>query len=327
MRAPVNAGRTPLFDRAKGLLIALVVLGHAIEVVGASGPFRFVYGAIYLFHMPAFLLVAGALVRRRSLLGEARLVLTRLAPAYLAGLVLAAAVALVLRGDPSVSLLPPPWTLWFLVSLATLRLLATVGPRRFALLAIASALIGALVELPDALSLHRSALLAPFFAAGLLLGGARLGALVDRIGGARGALLLAGSIGGGGLLLVVGGLPRSVLYWRDPLPGEPLVALSFSTLLSLCALGASLGVLALVARLGAARPLERLGAKSLLVYLGHAPLLALVRPALDRAELGFAERSGAIVVLTCAATLLPLLVGAIGTRGAAIRLARPPAAR
>ncbi len=48
------AKRLDYLDRAKGLLIILVVIGH----IWQSGP---VFNIIYAFHMPAFFLISGIL--------------------------------------------------------------------------------------------------------------------------------------------------------------------------------------------------------------------------------------------------------------------------
>ena len=64
--------RYPALDHARFVLIALVVIGHLLEQLADSGPFAAaLYRWIYLFHMPAFVLVSGAvskadLTRRRA---------------------------------------------------------------------------------------------------------------------------------------------------------------------------------------------------------------------------------------------------------------------
>lgn len=47
-------------DSLKGILIILVVLGHAIQAVFKQGCFdNHVWNLIYSFHMPAFMAVSG----------------------------------------------------------------------------------------------------------------------------------------------------------------------------------------------------------------------------------------------------------------------------
>lgn len=65
--------REAWIDRLKGLLIALVVLGHAVGSFAVTATpearplFSYLYRVIYFFHMPAFFLVAGMLWHRSDL--------------------------------------------------------------------------------------------------------------------------------------------------------------------------------------------------------------------------------------------------------------------
>jgi len=51
--------RDPFFDNAKFLAIVLVVAGHAIESLRDVPIARSVYLFVYMFHMPAFIIIAG----------------------------------------------------------------------------------------------------------------------------------------------------------------------------------------------------------------------------------------------------------------------------
>lgn len=50
--------RDPYFDNARGLLITLVVAGHALLEIGGVYS-RYLADFFYTFHMPAFILIAG----------------------------------------------------------------------------------------------------------------------------------------------------------------------------------------------------------------------------------------------------------------------------
>ena len=53
-------GRIAYFDNVKGILIALVVLGHVISPVIATNPYaNLLHHTIYLFHMPLFVFTTG----------------------------------------------------------------------------------------------------------------------------------------------------------------------------------------------------------------------------------------------------------------------------
>lgn len=119
---PPSTKRDERLDGYKGLLILFVVIGHAIEILRFPGTSLSVYLAIYAFHIPAFLLIAGALTRARRPADELVETVRRLAPPYLFGVIGAALIRLAESGTLSVSFFPPPWTLWFLLTLATLRI-------------------------------------------------------------------------------------------------------------------------------------------------------------------------------------------------------------
>ena len=59
-----ETGRITFWDSAKGILICLVVLGHLLESTASTFPESYyLWTVIYIFHMPAFLLIGGYLVR------------------------------------------------------------------------------------------------------------------------------------------------------------------------------------------------------------------------------------------------------------------------
>ncbi len=76
----MNGSRSAWLDNAKGLLMILVIWGHLMEQMIAVSPLAAgTYGAIYLFHMPAFALVSGMVsggdLNRQTILHLARKVL------------------------------------------------------------------------------------------------------------------------------------------------------------------------------------------------------------------------------------------------------------
>jgi fucose 4-O-acetylase-like acetyltransferase len=66
-----DGGRRAWIDLAKGIGIALVVIGHACAEANSSGAL-WTRNAIYLFHMPLFFLVSGYLAKPGPLLDYAR---------------------------------------------------------------------------------------------------------------------------------------------------------------------------------------------------------------------------------------------------------------
>jgi len=309
---PPSTKRDERFDYYKGLLILLVVIGHTIEVLRFPGQSLLIYRAIYAFHMPAFLLIAGALTRARRPADEMVETARRLAPPYLFGVIGVALIRLAESGTLSVSFFPPPWTLWFLLTLATLRIASSlIGARNLALVAaILIGLLASVVTLPAELSLGRSASLAIFFLLGVRLRAPRLIALVERIGVLGGIALALFGIALAGSTLAIFDLPRSTLYWQKAIEtatGEPLRSIVISLALHLAALAASLGLFACVIRMPRSSLLVLFGRESLAIYLGHALLLSALRPTLRTLTLNGVEGAIAFIPLSVTALLAPLI--------------------
>jgi len=176
-RQPVHY---PVLDNARFVLISLVVVGHLLEQLADQGPMAAaLYRWIYLFHMPAFVLISGAvskstLTRRRALALVTGLLLPyvifqTLYPAWDAWLFH--------TGEGFQGYLTPYWLLWYLPSLACWRLLLPLFARlKFALpLAVAIALAAGVAPwIGYPLSLSRTLVFFPLFLLGYRLGGQRL---------------------------------------------------------------------------------------------------------------------------------------------------------
>ncbi|GAA1328852.1 acyltransferase family protein [Leucobacter albus] len=117
--------RVALWDNARFALIVLVVIGHLISTVRTDTELGFaLYAYIYLFHMPAMIALSGLFSK------------PEVTPKAIASTVqllvvwgLWEGIWAVLRGVVSGKqlsqnfLVSPAWTLWFLVTLATMRIL------------------------------------------------------------------------------------------------------------------------------------------------------------------------------------------------------------
>jgi fucose 4-O-acetylase-like acetyltransferase len=166
--------RDQLLDNAKGLLIFLVVVGHALATVHGPGT-RALSVWIYLFHMPAFVLICGMLSRRYATIDHGRV------QALLRGLVLPYVLFQVLlvlmerwegsgEGLSVTKLLTPVWPLWFLPALFLWRMATPFLSRlRFPLLwALLASLLAPLSSALDwTLGINRTLSFLPFFVLGL----------------------------------------------------------------------------------------------------------------------------------------------------------------
>lgn len=274
--------RDPYLDNARGLLIALVVVGHTIEcfentadVLGST-----LYTAIYSFHMAAFIMISGFLSRSyRSEPRQVRRLLTAMVVPYVIfQTVHEAGKALLLGQEFELQLFLPAWTLWFLVALLGWRLLTPVlrqlkHPLMFA---VAFSVIAPLdPDLDSVLSLGRVTQMLPFFVLGLVATPemlARVKAFRHRWLG--GVVLLAAVVVA---YLVDARVPTSIFFLRSGYEDDRGVLLSMfvQVMVLLAGVAGSLAILLVTPR--GRSPLTAMGERSLTIYLLHPVLLLPVR--------------------------------------------------
>lgn len=170
-RPPSPKTRDPWFDNAKMLLVTLVVVGHGWELLRGHGPTPVLYDFLYLFHVPAFVMVTGYLSRsftwcRRDL---RRLVTTVAIPYVVFESALGAFRFLVGGEELDLLLADPHWPMWYLAALflwrlATPALKATRSPL---LASVVVCLLGGMLSI-ELLDMTRATGLLPFFVIGLL---------------------------------------------------------------------------------------------------------------------------------------------------------------
>jgi len=202
--------RNPLIDNAKGVLIFLVVFGHYLEAIdGWNIPYLgAILSTIYLFHMPAFVFLAGITAKRDRLaarIGNIAIILVVFQMAYVVPLFIA-------DGEWPVGLLQPYWILWFLLSLICWMLLIPLVdkvPYVFAI-SILIATVGGLFPWDGyQLSAMRTLTFLPFFVGGKLYGHRMIAAL--QVYGKR-RFLAVPIFGVAALLIYSSGLEKSWLY-------------------------------------------------------------------------------------------------------------------
>lgn len=167
--------RDPYFDNAKAILIILVVLGHTLsEVFNRNEWIATIYMFIYLFHMPAFVLVSGFFSRKmkgkKDLLN---LVKKLLIPYILFQIIYTLYYQNVFKDEMvEFTLLTPRWALWYLLSLFSWNIMLLLFDNKktgvfFAILL--SLLVGYLSEVNEFLALSRTFFFFPFFLTGYFL--------------------------------------------------------------------------------------------------------------------------------------------------------------
>jgi fucose 4-O-acetylase-like acetyltransferase len=168
--------RSLYFDNAKFILIFLVVFGHVISPLKSNDDFLFsLYLVIFLFHMPAFILISGYFSKGFNKKGYFLKTVKKILLPYLIFQVIYS-IFYYLNGHESTlkfDLLQPHWTLWFLLSLFSWNLLLYVFARlKWVGLVIAAAIgigIGYFDHVGSYLSLSRTFVFFPYFLLGFLL--------------------------------------------------------------------------------------------------------------------------------------------------------------
>ena len=256
-------------DAAKGVLILLVVVGHLLEVTNYWGAksIRLPLTSIYMFHMPAFVFLAGATAKTNRLghrIGHLLILLLTFQALYL--------VDNALTGETRTTSYFPFWTLWFLIAmiwwLMLLPLIRRYPRAAMAISVLVSIGIGAVSGVGNDLGLSRTLVFMPFFTAGALFGNRILSTAT------RAPVLIKGTI------LVAAMATVWLVFEADLSPWLLFGNLSFGglhvslarglivrTLLLLSAALMTFGLLSLMPR----RPtrLAVVGGRSLAIYLLH----------------------------------------------------------
>ncbi|HSE07536.1 MAG TPA: acyltransferase family protein [Nocardioidaceae bacterium] len=268
-----SSRRDPWFDNAKMLLVTLVVVGHSWVLLPEETLARnWFYDFLYLWHMPAFVMVTGYLSRsfswsRRNV---SRLV-TVVAVPYVIFEAAMAAFRVEIGGEEGLAPLfvEPHWPMWFLAvlflwRLATPLLLRVPNPL---LLAVVASLLGGLIE-GDVLDVGRATGMLPFFVLGLVARREHLDRL--RTGPARKAAAAVLAVGFGLAAFIDGRIRTEWMYWRSSYADLDATFASGSLIrLGLLVVGTllALSALALVPQVDGW--FTRLGAATMVVYLFH----------------------------------------------------------
>lgn len=307
--------RDPWFDNAKMALVTLVVIGHSWTLVPETELNNRVYDWLYLWHLPAFLMVTGYLSRsftysRRHL----RRLTTTVALPYLVFEGLLALFRVHVGGEQLERLwINPHWAMWFLVALVVWRL-ATPALQRIPYavpVTIGISLVGGAVSI-EALDTNRILSLLPFFTIGLLAERRHLDFIRSRSTRLLGLpVLLAG-------VLVTGWIEHRLgtewLYYRTSYGALDTGFVEGSLIrLTLIGIAVAMTVSALAWLPAHSGWFTRMGSASLVVYLFHTFFVKGAEYA------GYEEWTGRPV--------LSLVVVTVAATGVALALAWRPVAK
>ncbi|MEJ8764476.1 acyltransferase family protein [Oceanobacillus sp. HCA-5259] len=168
--------RNAYFDNARTILIFLVVFGHLIQPFATDSlGMNTLYTWVYIFHMPAFILISGFFARGA---GDSKyiwkLVNKLLLPYLIFQMLYTGYYYLIGKADWQASLFYPQWSLWFLISLFCWHILLEQFKKLKPMLGISIALLIGIVvgyfgEIGHTLSLSRTFVFFPFFLIGYWL--------------------------------------------------------------------------------------------------------------------------------------------------------------
>ena len=168
--------RSKFFDNAKFTLIFLVVFGHIISPLKDQNGILFtLYTAIFLFHMPAFILISGYFAKGYKKKGYFKKSVKKiLVPYFIFQIIYSIYYYLIGKEEKlAFDFLHPHWSLWFLLSLFFWNLLlyafAKLKWLGFGVAILLGMAIGYINDAGSFLSLSRTFVFFPYFLLGFLL--------------------------------------------------------------------------------------------------------------------------------------------------------------
>jgi fucose 4-O-acetylase-like acetyltransferase len=176
-----TTSRSKYFDNAKFILIFLVVFGHMISPYKDQDKVLFtLYTVIFLFHMPAFILISGYFAKGFKNKGYLLKSVQKILIPYFIFQIIYSVVYFLVGKEKTLefNLFHPHWSLWFLLSLFFWNLLLYVFVRlKWVGLLIAVLLgiaIGYFEHAGSFMSISRTFVFFPYFLLGFLLNGDHL---------------------------------------------------------------------------------------------------------------------------------------------------------
>jgi fucose 4-O-acetylase-like acetyltransferase len=176
-----TTSRSKYFDNAKFILIFLVVFGHMISPYKDQDKVLFtLYTVIFLFHMPAFILISGYFAKGFKNKGYLLKSVQKILIPYFIFQIIYSVVYFLVGKEKTLefNLFHPHWSLWFLLSLFFWNLMLYVFVRlKWVGLLIAVLLgiaIGYFEHAGSFMSISRTFVFFPYFLLGFLLNGDHL---------------------------------------------------------------------------------------------------------------------------------------------------------
>ncbi|MBO4918303.1 MAG: acyltransferase family protein [Bacteroidales bacterium] len=275
----MGKARIAYWDNLKGILIALVVLGHTGTAMGDRW-----LSVIYAFHMPLFVFVSGFFSRKRDNFWESTRKLIILYLLFNTIYLLLDIIPALTGGGNILTfkrLLTPSFALWYILSLIFWRILVQLLPERafnrssiVIVISILLSLIVGFVPIGTPLTFQRTFVFLPFFMTGYL---ARKTDLTGWLSKHRSYYAIVAFL----LLAVICYLTLPVFYGSAPYESAHAIRGLFIRFIQLI-IAAAMGMSLMLFAPDKKSILTELGEITLLVYLLHPPFIKLFKLALSR---------------------------------------------
>ena len=211
-----SSKRSKFFDNAKFILIFLVVFGHLISPLKEQDGILFtLYTVIFLFHMPAFILISGYFAKGYKKKGYfIKSVKKILIPYFIFQMIYSIYYYLIGQEEKlNFDFLHPHWTLWFLLSMFCWNILLYAFARLKWFGLIIAVLIGVGIGYIDNigsfLSLSRTFVFFPYFLLGYLINAQQLKRIIrSKFSLPVGLIVIVGV-----LLFFAVGFPKDAVPW------------------------------------------------------------------------------------------------------------------
>lgn len=277
-----NTNRIVEYDSLKGVLIVLVIFGHLIEpYIDKSFAYKSIYTAIYVFHMPLFVLLSGVFAKGVLVERDYESLLRQVLLPLVVSQVICFGWFYWSSGELPHSFFRPHWTLWYLLSLAIWKILLPliVRSRWILIIAVVSPLLAGYVKnIGYNFSLSRTFYFMPIFLLGFYRGKALIAWASTRK--AISFILLSCP-----LILAIAAIESGLSYkilrgsLSYAISGPHLVEPSVERAIIIClSIVASIGFSGLFLRY--VPKLAYLGQRSLTIYIVHGVVALVVEKAI-----------------------------------------------
>ncbi|SNT59900.1 Fucose 4-O-acetylase [Streptosporangium subroseum] len=304
---PVKKKRDPYLDNVKFVLIALVATGHSLVPTLSAHSAKSAYIFIYMFHMPAFVLVSGYLGRNfwNSNAKINKLVDTLLIP-YAVVEIGYALLRYGLGQKWTLTIIDPAWLNWYLLALVLWRISTPIWTRmrQPLLIAVIIYMMAGFSEIGGDFSIDRFFGLLPFYVLGLLLRPEHFDLLKPIWVRILGGVVLVGAAGVA--IFIAPHVKLAPVYYRYSFKGMDMswwMGLGVRGAMLVAGMIMTFAVLAVIPR--RETWFSDLGTRTLYAYLLHGVIVLIAK---DQHWLSFPWLHGPLGVMAIASSALALVI-------------------